>query len=52
MPTSNWNLGKTLPAVLSRAYNNPATLIWVDGFSPGLPMDFLNANAETPWDSS
>jgi hypothetical protein len=45
----NWNLGKTLPEVLSRAYNNPATLLWVHGFSPGLPMDFLNANAETPW---
>ena len=45
----NWNLGKTLPEVLSRAYNNPATLLWVHGFSPGLPMDFLNANMETPW---
>jgi len=45
----NWNLGDTLPAVLNRAYNNPATLLWVHGFSPGLPMDFLNANVETPW---
>ena len=45
----NWNLGDTLPQVLNRAYNNPATLIWVHGFSPGLPMDFLNANVETPW---
>ncbi|MEM6837163.1 MAG: glucosylglycerol hydrolase [Cyanobacteria bacterium P01_C01_bin.120] len=45
----NWNLGKTLPQVLHRAYNNPATLLWVHGFSPGLPMDFLNATVETPW---
>lgn len=45
----NWNLGKTLPQVLHRAYNNSATLLWVHGFSPGLPMDFLNATVETPW---
>ena len=45
----NWNLGKTLPQVLHRAYNNSATLLWVHGFSPGLPMDFLNANVGTPW---
>jgi len=45
----NWNLGKTLPQVLHRAYNNPATLLWVHGFSPGLPMDFLNASVGTPW---
>ena len=45
----NWNLGKTLPDVLHTAYNNPGTLLWVHGFSPGLPMDFLNASVETPW---
>ncbi|MDA0674470.1 MAG: glucosylglycerol hydrolase [Cyanobacteria bacterium] len=45
----NWNLGQTRPEVLHRAYNNPATLLWVHGFSPGLPMDFLNANVGTPW---
>jgi hypothetical protein len=45
----NWNLGNTLPQVLNRAYNNSATLLWVHGFSPGLPMDFLNATLETPW---
>ncbi|MCG8366587.1 MAG: alpha-amylase [Pseudanabaenales cyanobacterium] len=50
-PTSsiNWNLGKTLPQVIRRAYNNPATQLWVHGFSPGLPMDFLNSNVGTPW---
>ncbi|NJN71768.1 MAG: alpha-amylase [Limnothrix sp. RL_2_0] len=45
----NWNFGETLPEVLSNAYNNPATLLWVYGFSPGLPMDFLNALMHSPW---
>ncbi|MFE4106693.1 glucosylglycerol hydrolase [Almyronema epifaneia] len=45
----NWNLGKTLPQVLHKAYNNPATQVWVHGFCPGLPMDFLNALIGTPW---
>jgi hypothetical protein len=45
----NWNLGKTLPEVLRNAYQNPATLLWVYGFSPGLPMDFLNTNFRAPW---
>ncbi|MEM6254755.1 MAG: glucosylglycerol hydrolase [Cyanobacteria bacterium P01_D01_bin.156] len=45
----NWNLGKTLPEVLHTAYNKPATQLWVCGFSPGLPMDFINANVGAPW---
>ncbi|MBE9079529.1 alpha-amylase [Romeria aff. gracilis LEGE 07310] len=45
----NWNLGKTLPQVLHTAYNSPATQIWVQGFSPGLPMDFLNACVGAAW---
>ncbi|PSN18490.1 alpha-amylase, partial [filamentous cyanobacterium CCP5] len=45
----NWNLGKTLPEVLTNAYNNSGTLLWVHGFSPGLPMDFLNASVGAPW---
>ncbi|MBD2652499.1 alpha-amylase [Synechocystis sp. FACHB-383] len=45
----NWNLGKTLPEVLHNAYDNPATLLWVYGFCPGLPMDFLNAMMHSPW---
>ncbi|MEO0409217.1 MAG: glucosylglycerol hydrolase, partial [Cyanobacteria bacterium P01_A01_bin.135] len=45
----NWNLGKTLPEVLHNAYDNPATQLWVYGFSPGLPMDFLNALMHSPW---
>ncbi|MEB3160818.1 MAG: glucosylglycerol hydrolase [Synechocystis sp.] len=45
----NWNFGKTLPDVLHNAYDNPATALWVYGFSPGLPMDFLNALMHSPW---
>lgn len=45
----NWNLGNTLPEVLRNAYQNPAILLWVYGFSPGLPMDFLNASFCAPW---
>ncbi len=45
----NWNLGKTLPEVLHKAYNKPSTQLWVCGFSPGLPMDFINANVGAPW---
>ncbi|MGB7274533.1 MAG: glucosylglycerol hydrolase [Geitlerinemataceae cyanobacterium] len=45
----NWNLGTTLPEVLHRAYDNPATTLWVYGFCPGLPMDFINATAHSPW---
>jgi len=45
----NWNLGKTLPEVLKNAYDNPAASLWVYCFSPGLPMDFINATARAPW---
>ncbi len=45
----NWNLGDSLVEVLNTAYNNPATQIWVQGFCPGLPMDFLNATVGAAW---
>ncbi len=45
----NWNLGKTLPDVLHNAYDNPAVTLWVNCFSPGLPMDFINATMQAPW---
>lgn len=45
----NWNLGSTLPEVLANAYDNPATTLWVYGFSPGIPMDFINALVHAPW---
>lgn len=45
----NWNLGKTLPEVLNNAYDNPAIMLLVYGFSPGLPMDFINCTMRAPW---
>ncbi|MGK7921702.1 MAG: glucosylglycerol hydrolase [Trichodesmium sp.] len=45
----NWNLGETLPEVLKNGYDNPAVYLWVYGFSPGLPMDFINATMRAPW---
>ncbi|MBE9124654.1 MULTISPECIES: glucosylglycerol hydrolase [unclassified Coleofasciculus] len=45
----NWNLGKTLPEVLNTAYNNPAVTLSIYGFSPGLPMDFINCTMESAW---
>ncbi|MDY6937847.1 MAG: glucosylglycerol hydrolase [Cyanobacteriota bacterium] len=45
----NWNLGEILPEVLHNAYDNPAVTLWVYGFSPGLPMDFINATTHAPW---
>ncbi|KPQ39850.1 MAG: putative glycoside hydrolase 5 [Phormidium sp. OSCR] len=45
----NWNLGKTLPEVINNAYDNPAITMLVYGFSPGLPMDFINCTMRAPW---
>ncbi|MEM1310537.1 MAG: glucosylglycerol hydrolase [Cyanobacteria bacterium P01_H01_bin.153] len=45
----NWNLGQTLPEVMNQAYDNPAVMLLFYGFSPGLPMDFLNATMRAPW---
>lgn len=45
----NWHLGKTLPEVLHNAYDNPAVTLWVNCFSPGLPMDFINSTMHAPW---
>ncbi|MBV5260333.1 alpha-amylase [Synechococcus moorigangaii CMS01] len=45
----NEYLGNSLPEILQNAYNNPATQLWIYGFSPGIPMDFLNALMHTPW---
>jgi hypothetical protein len=45
----NWHLGKTLPEVLYNAYDHPAVTMWVNCFSPGLPMDFINATMHAPW---
>jgi hypothetical protein len=45
----NWNLGQTLPEILNNAYNNPAITMFTYGFSPGLPMDFINCTMQAPW---
>lgn len=45
----NHSLGKNLPEILHQAYDNPAITTWVYGFSPGLPMDFINAIMRAPW---
>lgn len=45
----NWDLGNNLPEVLHNAYDNPAVTLWVNCFSPGLPMDFINATMHAPW---
>ena len=42
-------MGKTLSEVLHNAYDNPAVTLWTYGFSPGLPMDFINALMHAPW---
>ncbi|MCM1983138.1 glucosylglycerol hydrolase [Lyngbya confervoides] len=52
LPTENAinvGLGQTLPEVIKNAYDNPATQLWVYGFSPGLPMDFLNTLMGASW---
>ncbi|MEB3210995.1 MAG: glucosylglycerol hydrolase, partial [Leptolyngbyaceae bacterium] len=45
----NWNLGDGLPEVLNNAYDNPAITLMTYGFSPGLPMDFINCTMRAPW---
>ena len=45
----NWNLGQGLPQVLNNAYDNPAITLLTYGFSPGLPMDFINCTMRAPW---
>lgn len=45
----NWNLGKNLSEVLHQAYDNPAIALLTYGFSPGLPMDFINCTMRAPW---
>ena len=45
----NWNLGNCLSEVLKNAYDNPATTLWVYGFSPGIPMDFINSLMHAAW---
>jgi len=45
----NWKLGDNLTEVIRHAYDSPAVTLWVYGFSPGLPMDFINCTLRAPW---
>ena len=35
--------------MLNNAYDNPAIALFTYGFSPGLPMDFINCTMHAPW---
>ncbi len=45
----NYQLGNSLKMVMDNAYNNPATTLVLNGFLPGVPMDFVQASGNTPW---
>ena len=45
----NPHLGSTLAEVLANAYDNPAVGALTYGFSPGMPMDFLQCLMRAPW---
>ena len=45
----NRYLGDTLPEIFRKGYDNPAITLWVYGFSPGIPMDFINCTMRAPW---
>ncbi len=45
----NTLLGNSLKMIIQNAYNNPSTTLLMNGFLPGVPMDFLQALGGTPW---
>ena len=45
----NFQLGNSLKMVMDNAYNNPATTLVMNGFLPGVPMDFVQSSGNTPW---
>lgn len=45
----NRYLGETLPEIFRQGYDNPGISLWVYGFSPGIPMDFISATMRSPW---
>ncbi|TVR14739.1 MAG: hypothetical protein EA391_12295 [Balneolaceae bacterium] len=45
----NHLLGNSLKAVMEKAYNNPSATLLMNGFLPGVPMDFLHPLSGTPW---
>lgn len=45
----NFQLGNSFKMVMDNAYNNTATTLVMNGFLPGVPMDFVQALGNTPW---
>ncbi len=45
----NTYLGKELPEIFRKAYDNPASKLFDYVMMPGIPMDFINASLQTPW---
>ena len=45
----NTRLGDTQMEILDKAYDNPAAALLTYAALPGVPMDFLNANARASW---
>jgi 1,4-alpha-glucan branching enzyme len=45
----NFLLGNSLKMVMDNAYNNPSTTLLMNGFLPGVPMDFIQSLGNTPW---
>lgn len=45
----NHLLGNSLKMVMDNAYNNPSTTLLMNGFLPGVPMDFVQALGNAPW---
>ncbi len=45
----NTYLGDSLPAIIEKAYDNPAAKLFDYAMMPGIPMDFVNANMRAPW---
>lgn len=45
----NSQLGNSLKMVMENAYNNTSTTLLINGFLPGIPMDFVHALGATPW---
>ncbi len=42
-------LGEELPEILDEAYDSAAATLLLHAFLPGVPMDFVHANARAPW---
>ena len=42
-------LGSSLKDTIAHAYDHEAATLWTHAFMPGVPMEFLQANARAPW---